>query len=279
MFKSTAYQKNLHNWSTTTTPPPKNPASGTRSTRARGTLTRSSNLSNSNASKPAHNNTPPMYQSVNVPAPPSAQSSGPIPTTPQALQSTYSSRLRTGATLLMQPILANSTAAASRTATRRGGVVNYADPGSGDDIPDAGALDSDDSDFVASGGTRTSIRQTKARMATGMSVFNYSTGVTTTPHAPPPPRPEKAELDQSYLGMIPPARFIKPRLVHPTVHDYPCVVISHFLGFRLTACIVLQMPWKNKRRKGRRLFRYASNSKRTRIESAIASSGIYRRDS
>lgn len=145
----------------------------------------------------------------------------PLPTTTQALQSTYSSRLRTGATLLMQPVLASASATGARVATRRGGVINYADPGSGDDLPDAGALDSDDSDFVASGGTRTSIRQGRTRQNIGISVFNSTTGTSSTPHPPPPQRPEKAELDQSYLGMVPPAKFIKPRLMPPTAHVYP----------------------------------------------------------
>jgi chromatin structure-remodeling complex subunit SFH1 len=125
----------------------------------------------------------------------------------------------------MQPIIQAPSATAMRTTTRRGGVVNYADPGSGDDLPDAGALDSDDSDFVASGGTRTAIRQARGKFVAGMSVFHSGTGVTSTPHPPPPPpqptRTEKAELDQSYLGMVPPARFIKARPVAPTAHEYP----------------------------------------------------------
>ena len=127
----------------------------------------------------------------------------------------------------MQPIISSSTAGSSslRATNRRGAVVNYADPGSGDDMPDAGAIDSDDSDFIASGGTRTAIRQARGRMGAGMSVFHSATGVTTTPHHPPPPPPppkvEKAELDQSYLGMVPPARFIKARPIGPTTHEYP----------------------------------------------------------
>jgi chromatin structure-remodeling complex subunit SFH1 len=38
--------------------------------------------------------------------------------------------------------------------------MSYADPGSGYDIPDAGEVNSDGSDFVASGGTRTAMRVT-----------------------------------------------------------------------------------------------------------------------
>ncbi|KAF9492012.1 SWI-SNF chromatin remodeling complex, Snf5 subunit [Pleurotus eryngii] len=146
---------------------------------------------------------------IPIPQPPTRRSI--LPTTRQAVYSTYSSRLRTGTTLLMQPILATTSSTATRTATRRGGVVNYADPGSGDDLPDAGELESDDSDFVASGGTRTSIRQSRR---TG----NPQTG-TSTPVPVAPPK-QSTELDRSYLGMVPPERFIKPRIVAATAHEY-----------------------------------------------------------
>lgn len=159
--------------------------------------------------------------------PPPAHSSGqPIPSTPQALQSTYASRLRTGTTLLMQPILAPSSVAAvaSRT-SRRGGVVNYTEPGSGDEFPDAGALESDDSDFVASGGTRQAVRAARvsSRAPVGSSVFHAGTGVGVAPVAATPVREaqrEKAELEQSYLGQVPPARFIAAKAMPPTRHDY-----------------------------------------------------------
>ena len=222
-FSLPAYMKNLQTWSTTATPPPKNPATATRSTRARNTRS-------ALASTPTPF-TPPVYQPALLAAPlaplapPIAPNPPrpPLPTTLQALQSTYASRLRTGATLLMQPILASSSTAGTRTATRRGGVVNYADPGSGDELPDAGAIDSDDSDFVATSGTRTSARQGRSRQSVGMSVFNSTTGTTTTPHQPPPAKAEKTELDQSYLGTVPPAKFVKSKWIHPTVHVYPYV--------------------------------------------------------
>lgn len=102
-------------------------------------------------------------------------------------------------------------------------MVNYADPGSGDDIPDAGALDSDDSDFIASGGTRTSIRQSRnnrmqasASGSSGMNTWNSNS----TPGASQS-RQEKSELDQSYLGMVPPSKYIKSRPAHPTAHEHP----------------------------------------------------------
>ncbi|KAG2151464.1 hypothetical protein DEU56DRAFT_880172 [Suillus clintonianus] len=152
----------------------------------------------------------------------------PLPVVSQALHSTYASRLRTGTTLLVQPILTQPSGAAAgntRASTRRGGMINYAEPGSGDEFPDAGALESDDSDFVASGGTRTTLRT--RRMGTGMSVFHSGSGMSTPqPQAQARSTPmhnDRGELDQSYLGMIPPSRFIKAKPVAPTAHEYPAV--------------------------------------------------------
>lgn len=148
-------------------------------------------------------------------------SRSPLPTAPQALRTTYASRLRTGTTLLMQPILASSSSAipGGRTGTRRGGVINYADPGSGDEL-DAGAIDTDDSDFVASGGTRTAIRSTRTgRPTVGATFHSYSLQ---SQQGTPAPQ-GKQELDQSYLGMIPPAKFISSKRAEPTKHDYQFV--------------------------------------------------------
>jgi len=107
-------------------------------------------------------------------------------------------------------------------------MINYAEPGSGDEFPDSGAIDSDDSDFVASGGTRTTLRT--RRLGTGMSVFHSGSGMSTPQPTQAPGRStpvhmqaDKGELDQSYLGMIPPSRFIKQKPVVPTAHEYPCV--------------------------------------------------------
>lgn len=212
--------KNLQHWSNTPTPPPKNPSQPTRSGRARNA--RTSTLANTPTTPMPPVYQPPVPVIPAMPAVPPNPPRPPLPTFPQALQSTYASRLKTGATLLVQPILASTSSLTSRTATRRGGVINYADPGSGDDIPDAGALDSEDSDFHTNGGARTSVRQTRTRMGTGINVFNASTGVS-SPRPTGTPRPERAELDQSYLGMVPPARFLKPRVVYPTPHEYLCV--------------------------------------------------------
>ncbi|KAI6135249.1 hypothetical protein EDD17DRAFT_1502155 [Pisolithus thermaeus] len=192
-----------------------------------------------------------------APAPPTGPPNPPkhpLPVAPQASHSTYASRLRTGTTLLMQPILSGTststsvttgtTALTARPSTRRTtGMVNYAEPGSGDEFPDAGALDSDDSDFVASGGTRTAVRQSRAAarmgagMSNGMGVFYSGNGASTTMQGgrggvPSTPgmtssmaagvgTTEKVELGQSYLGMIPPSKFIKARPVGPTAYEYP----------------------------------------------------------
>ncbi|PFH53406.1 hypothetical protein AMATHDRAFT_137812 [Amanita thiersii Skay4041] len=249
---SKAYMKNLHTWSTTTTPPPKNYATNTRSTRARAG--RASNLSTTAAAAAAAAAaavyTPPVYQHPPIPVAPLLSvvppnpPRPPIPTTPQALHSSYASRMRTGVSLLMQPILASSSTTNTRAATRRGGVVNYADPGSGDDLPDAGALDSDDSDFVASGGTRTSIRQSRGRLGTGMSVFNSSTGMTSTPAHSSTPRLDRNDIDQSYLGMVPPSRLIKPRPIFPVSYDYPTPDVMEKQAQRRTALVPIRVEFE-----------------------------------
>jgi len=187
--------------------------------------TRPSNLGNTPTSyaapAPSYQAPVPMPIIPMVPAQAPNPPRPPVPTRPQALQSTYASRLKTGVTLLVQPIFASATASNLRTAARRGGVINYADPGSGDDLPDAGALDSDDSDFIASGGTRTSIRQSRSgRTVGGVNVFNSSSGVSTPRPGGATPQPLKTELDRSYLGAIPPPHFIKPKLMTPTQHVY-----------------------------------------------------------
>lgn len=143
---------------------------------------------------------------------------------PQALQTTYPSRLRTGATLLMQPVFSSSThtAVATRT-TRRGGVINYADPGSGDEFPDAGAIDSEDSDFLASGTTRTATRSgrlsSKAPVGAGVFSAGGPTSIVQAP-TPVPLQHLRNDLDQSYLGMVPPDRFITSKPVPLTKQEY-----------------------------------------------------------
>ncbi|KAH7927821.1 SNF5-domain-containing protein [Leucogyrophana mollusca] len=230
---------NVHTWSTSTGPK--------TTPRARNRAAKGSTLAP--PTQPAH--VPPTYQAPVIAAPvipvapavPPNPPRHPLPVTPQALHSTYASRLRTGTTLLVQPILSAPTAATR--ASRRGGLVNYADPGSGDDIPDAGALDSDDSDFVASGGTRTAIRQTRSRMGTGMTVFQSGSGVSTPQPQIQTARPnEKAELDQSYLGMIPPSKFIRAKPTAPTAHEYPAQDALEAQSRRRTALVPIRVEFE-----------------------------------
>ena len=237
---------NIQAWSNSSTAR----ASSSRTTRSR--TTRSSNL----ATQPPQPSPiqPQQTQPYNIPyyqpppvqpqyfPPPKTRTNPPRPvlqTTPQALHTTYPSRLRTGSTLLMQPILsATSTTQGTGDSGLRGGggtagrsrrstAINYAEPPSGDEGLDAGAIDSEDSDFIASGGVRTSIRRA------GRPIGG-------TPHGRGTPQPGgSGELDQSYLGLIPPSRFITAKPVLPTAHEYLYVptlphlyIPAHKLPFR-----------------------------------------------
>ncbi|KAH6912679.1 hypothetical protein BKA70DRAFT_1370206 [Coprinopsis sp. MPI-PUGE-AT-0042] len=241
-----AYIRNVQAWSVTT-PKPSASASTSRPTRARSTRNAGSvtpapatpvqmaapTLSASYGQPmypQAYHATPvAMQQPMPVPAQPLGPQNPPkavLPTTPQALHTTYPSRMKTGVSLLMQPVFTSTTAAllsgTGRPSRRGGAVINYADPGSGDD---AGALDSEDSDFQG----RAS-RQRGAGTSSAMGVFNSTTGAGRSYGSPAPPAaptaPERAGLDQSYLGMLPPARFITAKavpmsLAGPTNHDFP----------------------------------------------------------
>ncbi|CAK5270511.1 unnamed protein product [Mycena citricolor] len=217
---SAAYQKNLLNWSTSTATPR---GGGTgRTTRSRNTP-RATPAASTPVPQPApviypqQAIPPPVFVPVGPPNPPA----NPIPVAAQGYYTTYPSRMRTGVSLLMQPIISHVQATTSRSSRR---AVNYVDPGSGDDLPDAGALDSDDSEFQnelrAPAGARQRAAVTKSRMAPGMSVFNSNTGVTAPVTAPTVPlRPEKTELDQSYLGLTPPARFVQTKVATPALKE------------------------------------------------------------
>lgn len=155
-----------------------------------------------------------------------AMARSPIPTTPQAHYSTYASRIRTGATLLVQPILnaaalpiidegvppprptAHAPSANTGRSTRRGGHKNYVETGSGDELEEEkhGPEGSDDSDFQASGGTRTMIR----KMGKGTTASSSAPGK--VPHQPEP-KPQ-VEIDKSYLGTMPPPNLIYSRPAH-----------------------------------------------------------------
>ena len=67
-------------------------------------------------------------------------------------------------TLLMQTILPSIAGSFLRSTNCRGAIVNYANAASGDDMPDAGAIDSDDSDLIASSGMCIANRQARGHM-------------------------------------------------------------------------------------------------------------------
>ncbi|CCL98490.1 uncharacterized protein FIBRA_00488 [Fibroporia radiculosa] len=220
-----AYFNNIRQWSTSVTPPPTN--GRTNPTRSRTRVTRGSTLATTSqtaastltipiAPQPSTSTLPSATEASAYPLPLTTS----IPAATQALHSTYASRLRTGTTLLMQPVFTPASVNAITTrSTRRGGAVNYADPGSGDEFPDAGAIDSDDSDFIASGGTRSAVRAARlsSKAPAGASVFHTGSVAAASPAFQPQ---QRNELDQSYLGMIPPSKFIAAKPVAPTKHDY-----------------------------------------------------------
>ncbi|KAF9013307.1 hypothetical protein BDQ17DRAFT_1343178 [Cyathus striatus] len=252
--QSKAYMKNLNAWSTST------PQRGNASSNTRGKA-RTTRTSTHPPTPQPYTPPVPLYQSpamhlapIVTPGPPNPPRA-PLPTQKQALESTYSSRLRTGATLLMQPIFATTTVAGTRT-SRRGAVVSYADPGSGDDLPDAGAIDSDDSDFV---GGRSALRQTRSRVGASTSTFNATTGTSSTPRPAATPVPERAELDQSYLGMTPPAKFIKSRKIVPTPYDYPIPDVIYRQAEKRTALVPVRVEFETDTHRIRDCFTWNIN--------------------
>ena len=168
----------------------------------------------------------------------------PLPTRRQALESTYSSRMKTGTSLLVQPIFNNPTASLlgglGTRSSRRGAVINYADPGSGDDLPDAGELDSEDSE---SGGAGTKAVN-RPQQSGAMNVFNSATGGGKNYGSPAPQAPVSQELNQSYLGLVPPARFIKPRPMYPTPHVYPAPDTVLYQASRRTSLVPIRVEFE-----------------------------------
>ncbi|KAJ3781132.1 hypothetical protein GGU10DRAFT_367713 [Lentinula aff. detonsa] len=162
----------------------------------------------------------------------------PVSASAQAYFTSYASRLRTGATLLVQPTIfpgssnntsgsnaisslpvvstsaynALSSTRSARASRRSRTTINYAelddddvdddneknDGADPDHVPDAGALDDDvtDGDFNAGRVTRGSGRPSSRNV----NVDQQQNAAL-----------DSAELDQSYLGKVPPAKFIKPR--------------------------------------------------------------------
>lgn len=102
-------------------------------------------------------------------------------------------------------------------------MINYAEPGSGDELD--GALDSDDSDFIASGGTKAAVRSS-FRSRSGVTTFISSQGGTPVPATPAQGQTAgKSEIDQSYVGQEPPSKFITPKPAHATKHEYLYVTV------------------------------------------------------
>ncbi|KIK61761.1 hypothetical protein GYMLUDRAFT_576087 [Collybiopsis luxurians FD-317 M1] len=157
----------------------------------------------------------------------------------QGYRTSYASRLRTGSTLLVQPTIfpgsssehnttttttssfqpiltpATSFAQPTRASSRRSRpTINYAelddedededDEKDKDHTPDAGALDNDvtDGDFVGSRAARAAGRPSSRNVN-----FQSQSG---------PADNASAGLDQSYLGQVPPAHFIKSYPIQST---------------------------------------------------------------
>ncbi|KAI0344413.1 SNF5-domain-containing protein [Trametopsis cervina] len=259
------YLNNIRQWSHSVTPPPTNGRSNpSRKARATKGSSLAPTPTTQNAALPRVS-VPPVASTSQAQGLPRThpQNSAPypprtsLPTATQALHTTYPSRLRTGVTLLMQPIFASasSTAAATRT-TRRGGIVNYADPGSGDEFPDAGAIDSEDSDFMASGGTRAATRSARlsSRAPVGAGVFSAG-GATMIMQAPQPSsQPQRNEIDQSYLGMVPPSRFITPKAAPLTKLQYYPPDALEMQARRTTALIPIRVEFETETHRIRDCF-------------------------
>ena len=86
--------------------------------------------------------------------------------------------------------------------------MSYVDPGSADDIPDAGEVYSDGSDFIASGAVLCVQRMRPTCI--------YALG---TPALSPAGTALRTDLDQSHLGIIPPSRFITAKQFAPAEDD------------------------------------------------------------
>lgn len=71
-----------------------------------------------------------------------------------------------------------------------------------------------------------------------------ATGGASSPHPTAPLRPEKAELDQSYLGLVPPAKFIKPKLMTPTLHIYPTPDVMESQAQRRSSLVPIRIEFE-----------------------------------
>ncbi|KAI0696261.1 hypothetical protein BC835DRAFT_1414383 [Cytidiella melzeri] len=264
------YLNNIRQWSPSVTPPPTNGKTNpSRKTRTTKGSSLAPTPTNQYIPLP-RSSVPPVASSSQsqLAIPPSlapSQASGshshptPLSTATQALHTTYPSRLRTGATLLMQPIFASasSTAVAART-SRRGGVVNYADPGSGDEFPDAGAIDSDDSDFMASGNTRAATRGARlsSRAPFGTSVFSAGGAMpfAQVSQAGAAIQSQRHDVDQSYLGMVPPDKYITSKPVLPPKPEYHTPEVLEMQARKATALVPIRVEFETESHRIRDCF-------------------------
>lgn len=111
------------------------------------------------------------------------------------------------------------------TMRRRGGVVNYAEGGSGDEFVD----DSGDSDYIVGQddlkpiGSRSSTRRVPQRSAAILGGQKSSTPTIGTPGTKP-----GMEIDRSYLGEAPPTRLTTSKLPIKTPQKYMYVIQLSF---------------------------------------------------
>jgi chromatin structure-remodeling complex subunit SFH1 len=115
----------------------------------------------------------------------------------------------------MQPISTASHTATSAAASlaaigvaprRRGGVINYAEGASDDEF---GVDSEEDEEFSGRGSSK---RSTPRLGTASFRVGSPSGGI---------PHREKQELDKTYLGLMPPSRYISSKSAFKTRHDYP----------------------------------------------------------
>ncbi|KAJ3899759.1 hypothetical protein F5879DRAFT_1005019 [Lentinula edodes] len=169
---------------------------------------------NANAESNSKSNTVPTLPNPTTPTPASSGSSSRTRRTTLLIQPTLFPGSTTTTASSSLPIPSTSSSSTLGTTTRptrasrrsRGTVINYTqvddegDDDDGDDakkdgdhIPDAGALDDDatDGDFVGGNGSGRRVGRPSKQQQQG--------------------RGDNSDLDQSYLGQVPPARFIKSR--------------------------------------------------------------------
>ncbi|KAG8940684.1 Chromatin structure remodeling complex protein sfh1, partial [Tulasnella sp. 419] len=145
---------------------------------------------------------PPAGAPAMIPTPQTISTT--IPTQPQSYWTTYPSRLRTGVSLLMQPIIAppstNVPGLGTSSGRRAARAINYAEAVSADEDDD-----SDDSEF-GSGRARRAAAAMTGIMKGGVQGVGQ--------------QKQSNELDQSYLGKVPPTRFIASKVAVRAKHTY-----------------------------------------------------------